>query len=254
MLTRFLSLNFLLLSFCTLFLSSCGEFNNPSYEIAVDPFSICSDFNGQNNNVLGFSTELLNIVSRNEKLSLSLLYTNGDSLFSGLDSNTYQGVLSSLQPYNFNRQQYDFSEIYLPTGPVLVLPTSSPYRSLEDIQGKQIAVLANSPAILLLENYPKILISICNSTGDLINKLQSGQVVGALLPLLIAKNYTEEAFKTQFTVASPPLTNEGLRLITKKNKNPLLLKKFNKELDAMKKNGKDELLLSKWKLSAPRAS
>lgn len=254
MLTRFFISPFLLLSTCILFLSGCGEPKNDVYEIALDPLWVASNFKEKDNNVLGFSTELLRIISRDEKISFSLLYTNWDSLFSGLNTNTYQAVLSSLHPYNFNLQKYDFSELYLPIGPVLVLPVSSPYHSLQEIQEKQVAVLENSPSVLLLESYPNILISICSSTADIINKLQSGQVVGALLPLLTARSYTRGSLKTQFTIASPPLNDEGLRLITKKTQKPLLIKKFNKGLENMKKNGKYELLLAEWELNAPLSS
>ncbi|MES2200000.1 MAG: transporter substrate-binding domain-containing protein [Chlamydiota bacterium] len=254
MLTRFFFFPFLLLSSCILFLSSCGEIKNDTYEIALDPFWASSEFKDKDNNVLGFSTELLRMISRDEKMSFSLLSTNWDSLFPGLDANLYQAILSSLYPYNFNLQRYDFSKLYLPTGPVLILPVSSPYHSLNEINGKQVAVLENSPAVLLLENYPKISISTCGSVADIINKLQSGQVVGALLPLLTARGYTRGAFKTQFTIASPPLNDEGLRLITKKNAKPLLIKKFNKGLDNMKKDGRYESLLAEWDLNLPPPS
>ena len=105
MLTRFFFFPFLLLSSCILFLSSCGESKNDVYEIALDPLWGFSDFKEKDNNVLGFSTELLRIVSRDEKMSFSILYTNWNSLFSGLNSNTYPAVLSSLHPYNFNLQK-----------------------------------------------------------------------------------------------------------------------------------------------------
>ncbi len=254
MFTRFFFFPFLILSSFILFLSGCGESRNDVYEIALDPLWGFSDFKEKDNNVLGFSTELLRIISRDEKISFSILSTNWDSLFSGLDSNSYQAVLSSLHPYNFNLQKYDFSQLYLSIGPVLVLPIKSAYHSLQEIQGKQVAVLENSPAVLILESYPNISISPCSSIAEVINKLQSGQVVGALLPLLTARGYTRGVFKAQFTIASPPLNDEGLRLITKKNQKPLLIKKFNKALDKMKKDGRYDLLLSEWELNTPTSS
>lgn len=253
MLTRFFLSCFLLFG-CILCLTSCGKKKNDVYEIALDPLWYPLNFQDKDNNVLGFSTELLRILSKEEKIFFSLLYGNWDSLLSGLNSNNYQAVLTSLYPYNFNLQQYDFSNLYLPTGPVLVLPIHSPYHSLKEIQGKQIAALSNSSSILLLESHPKILISACDSIGDIINQLQSGQVVGALLPHLIARSYTTGAFQSQFIIASLPLNNEGLRLVTKKNKNPLLIKRFNQGLDKLKKDGRYEALLVDWKLNAPLAS
>jgi polar amino acid transport system substrate-binding protein len=254
MLTQFFRFPFLLLTGFILFLNSCGEFQKKVYEIALDPLFIDSDFKNNDNNVLGFSTELLRAVSKESNTPFSILYTSWEGLLSGLDADKYPGILSSLPPYTFNCVRYDFSELYLPSGPVLILPLGSPYHTLKDIKNKQIAVLANSPGVLILEAYPNISILSCESEGDIINQLQSGQASGALLPLLSARSYTRGSFKGQFAIASHPLNNEGLRLITKKKQNTTLIRKFNKVLKQMKKDGRYEKLLEEWKLNAPPSS
>lgn len=248
MLARFFLCPIFLILACFFSLSGCDGKKSPGYQIGIDPMWYPVDFGNLNNNVLGFSTEMLKTISRYEHIDFSVLYTNWDSLLQGLSAEKYEGALSSLHPYSFNLNVYDFSDSYLPLGPVLVVPTSSSYTSLSEIHKKPVAALAQSSSILLLDTYPDIFIYSSNSVPEVINQLQSGQVVGALLPFLTAKAYTQGSFQSQLKIVTAPLNDEGLRLITLKNKNPLLIKKFNKGLEKMKKDGNYDLLLTDWKL------
>jgi len=49
-------------------------------------------------------------------------------------------------------------------------------------------------------------------------------------------------------VGSLPLTNEGLRLITARNKNGSLIKAFNQEIHRLKQSGEYQKMLDKWGL------
>lgn len=248
MFTRFFVIPALLFSFCTFFLTGCGDNNNGSYKIGVDPLWYPLDFKGQENNVMGFSSELLTEISKDEKLYLSLLNTNWDSLFQGLRAGTYDAILSSLPPYNFNLKQYEFSDLYLPLGPVLILPSSSKFNSLEKMNGLDVGVIAGSSSTLILETYPGIQIQTYGSAAALINDLLMGYIDGALLPILIAESFTRGSFTDSIQIVSKPLNNEGLRVLTLKGKSPKLLKYFNKGLEHLEKTDKYDKLLKKWQL------
>jgi len=251
MLRRFFAL---LLSISILLLIGCGKNTPPkpsAYQIGLDPSWYPINLTGKDNNILGFSTELMKTICAEENTTFSMIYTAWDSLLDGLAAGKYQGALSSLYPYNFNLQKFDFSDVYLPLGPVLLAAAGSPYHSLDDLQGKPVAVLSGSPSVLLLESKPQIFITPCNSVAEVINLLQSGQVTGALLPVVVAESYTGGSLQNKFVIVSPPLTDEGLRLLTMKNKNGALIKKFNKGLAKMKKTGTYNALLSEWKLTSP---
>ncbi len=237
--------------FCSLFfLWGCGSSSSSSnYEIAIDPSWAPLNFQERQNNVLGFTTELLTQVSRQEKISVSLLNTNWDSLFEGLNDQKYQAVLSSLYPYNFNLDLYSFSEPFLELGPVLIVPMEASDRSLEALSGKAIGAIAGSPEILLLEKDPTLLIRTYATVPEALNDLVSGSIQGAILPALTASAYVNHLYFRKLMIVSGPLNEEALRLITLKGTSPELIEKFNKALDHMKKNGDYEKLLSKWNLA-----
>jgi polar amino acid transport system substrate-binding protein len=104
---------------------------------------------------------------------------------------------------------------------------------------------------LLLESNPGIFISPCESIAEVIDLLQSGGAQGALLPLLTAQAYTEGSLRNTFMIVSPPLNDEGIRLITLKDENPKLIKDFNKGLEKLRKTGFYDQNLSKWNLIQP---
>lgn len=240
---------FVFFSFLLLF--GCGS--NPSgskYEIAIDPSWYPLNLGEREKSIVGFSTELLTEIANQEDLSFSLLQTNWDSLFEGLQKEKYDAILSSLYPYNFNENLYSFSAPFLKTGPVLVLPIDSSHKSLKDLSSKAIGALEGSPEILLLEKDPTLLIRTYENVPTTLNALVAGQIEAAILPILLAETYVENLYGKKLKIESKnPLTDEGLRLITLKGKKPKLIKQFNKALHHLEKNGEHEKLLSKWNLS-----
>jgi polar amino acid transport system substrate-binding protein len=238
----------LLFSLAACLFVGCDKINNGSYYVAVDPLWYPLNFKQKENNVMGFSAELLTEISKKEHLSISMVSTNWDSLFQGLKTNSYQAVLSSLYPYNFNLDDYDFSDLYLPIGPVLILPTQAKYKSLKEIKGKEVGALIGSPSITILEAYPEILIKTYDTAAALINDLLVGHIEGGLLPILTAETFTQGSFTEELRIASKPLNQEGLRLITPKGKSPKLIALFNRCLKKFKKNDTYEKLLTKWQL------
>ena len=254
MLTRFFLFSLTFLCTCTLSLTGCGKKNNGTYKIAFDPLWYPLDFKEKNSHVIGFSTELLSDVAKEESLYLSLLNTNWDSLLQGLQDNHYQAILSSLYPYNFNLSQYDFSDVYLATGPVLLLPFSSTLQSLSDMESKEIGVLSGSSALLITKLYPSIYVRTYEKDAQIINDLLIGRIDGALLPILNAQTFVQGAFAKQLKIATNPLNEEGLRLLTLKGKFPDFIKRFNKALHTMEKNGQLLKLLEEWNLAATKGA
>lgn len=233
---------------CLLFiLWGCGSSQKP-YKIAVDPSWYPLNFEERQNNILGFTNELLLAISSERDLPISLLQVNWDTLFEGLQKKEYPAILSSLYPYNFNEDIYSFSEIFLHIGPVIIVPKGSVAHSLKQLEGFEVGVLAGSSDILLLEKYPNILIRTYESIPTTLNDLLSGNIQAAILPILPASAFIQNLYYKSLTISSKPLTEQGLRLITLKNENPALIKAFNKALDHLKNSGEYDLLLQKWNL------
>lgn len=237
--------------FSLLLLASCScgsDHRNGTYTIAADISWYGTDFMGQQNNVTGFSRDLLKEIGKNKKMKLSFLASNADVLLTDLKENRYNGALTALYPYIFNLSTFDFSKPYLLTGPVLVLPVSSTLTALDQLGGKEIAVLAGSNADLVVEKNPGILIRPYDSIPQALNDIIAGAVDGAVVDVIIASSYSQNLFEGQLKIASPPLNEQGLRLIASNSRAQPLINAFNQGLDELKKSGAYETLLKKWSL------
>jgi polar amino acid transport system substrate-binding protein len=241
------------LLFCV-WLSACSSGSSKmERRIGVDASWFPLGIAGRENNVTGFSTELLKEIGKVEKISITKVTVNWDNLIEGLQQHKYEAILSSIPPYTFNQQVYDFSELYLATGPVLVVPIKSAFESLGKLTGKEIGVVPDSKGAIVLEKYPAILIRSYDSVPQALNAIVHGALDGALVDALSAAAYCQDLYQNQLKIVTPPLTAEGLRLLTMHGQASDLLLYFNRGLDKLKASKTYDKLLAKWNLGISNA-
>lgn len=227
-------------------LCCCGN-KNHSQKVAIDPTWYPLGIEARNTDLMSFSTELLQKISASQKISLITITTDRYYLLNDVLQGKYEAALSSFPPYNFNKDRFDFSESYLLLGPVIVAGSSSNISSIKQLKGKAVGVLSNTNA-LLIESVPEVLIHQYTSKAQALADVNSGLLDAALIDILSAYAYCEDLYQGKLKVASSPLTNEALRLITARNKNNSLIKTFNKGLRQLQQSGEYQKMLSKWDL------
>jgi polar amino acid transport system substrate-binding protein len=203
---------------------------------------------GQENNTTAFSTELLTEIGRIQKIPFVKVSVNWDDLMEGLQKERYEAILSSMPPYIFNQKQFDFSTLYLPLGPVLVVRNDSSIRSIDTLDGKEIAVISGSSGAIILEKSAGVLIRYYNSVPEALNALVHETIDGAIIDILSAVAYCRDLYQEKLKIATAPLNEEGMRLITKHGAAPDLIKGFDAGLMKLQKNGDYDKLLDKWHL------
>ena len=250
MLKHFLSILIVVVSALSLTACSC-TMKKKEQRVGVDPSWYPLDLPQRYPNITAFSTDILKGIGKIEHIPFIKVTMSWDNLMSGLKKGEYEAILSSMPPYIFNEKIFDFSQVYLPLGPVLVVPANSPITSIKGLDGKRIATLPDTEGALILETQPNILIipydSIPNALADIVNET----IDGALIDILTASAYCEDIYHGQLKVATPPLNDAGLRLITLHNQDPTLITSFNKGLTQLKRSGEYDKLLSKWGLLSP---
>lgn len=228
--------------------SCSSQKKGATYEIGIDPSWYPLPLAGQERNVFAFLIELLVEIAQNQGIELSVGIANWDNLLDGLEKNQYAAALSSLRPYVFNQDLFSFSSLTLQTGPVLVVREESPIKGIYDLYGKEISVVEGSPSIGLLQTAPGVILKRVESPSLALLAVDTNVVSGAIVPALLAESYIRDLYLGQLRVASPPLNDEGLRLITRKGINPELLKKFDQGLAWAKETGLYADLQKKWRL------
>ncbi|NGX37747.1 MAG: Arginine-binding extracellular protein ArtP [Chlamydiae bacterium] len=239
--------------FCFLLLFalfSCDGKRTPStYEIGIDPSWYPLQVPGQEKNILAFSIELLTTIAKKEDLQLAVMQRNWDNLLWGLRAEKYPAALSTMRPYTFYQKEYSFSQAYLMTGPVLVVPKNAKAKNIDDMQGKEMGVVRGSSAALLLQTVPGVMLQGYDSIATTLEALDQQQVDGAVIEVLMAQDYVRNLYADTLKVVGLPMSDEGLRLVSLFHYAPQLMERFDKGLMKMKKSGEYDNLLTKWGLS-----
>jgi ABC-type amino acid transport substrate-binding protein len=242
---------------CGLFLiflsfSSCNKgTSKQGSRVGVDSSWYPLQLGPRENNVTAFSTELLAEIGRVEHIPFVKVNVNWNDLMEGLQKNKYEAILTSMPPYIFNEKMFNFSDIYLYLGPVLVVPCDSNIDSLDMVSNKEIAVVSGSSNDLILQKVPGVLIRYYDTIPQALNDILTQTVDGAVIDVLSAVAYCNDLYQGQLKIVTPPLTDEGLRLITKHGAHPALIKGFNQGLAKLKKEGVYQKILAKWGLQEP---
>ena len=218
-----------------------------SYIIGQDERWTTIDVMNKERELAAFNIELLTAIAQEEKMRLTLKPTAGNLLQGRLLNHELDGITSNLEPTMMNQITYLFSEPYFPTGPVLIISAKEKLKGWNENADKIVAVQAKSPAILNLEQDPTIRIRLYDNILRALADLDDQKIDGAVFPALPAYVYTNTFYEGKLKVATAPLNNEGLRLVTLKNeKGEELIKSFNQGLQKIKENGIYQDLLTEW--------
>jgi polar amino acid transport system substrate-binding protein len=235
---------------CLFLLAGCG---NPSSgynaKVALDPTWQTLEIPGRENNVTVFSLELLEAIGAKEKISIGVYEKSWDNLMLGLQSGDYTAICTSMEPYLFYEKTYIFSDVYLTTGPVLVTSVHASWSSLEELNGREVAIL-HTP-LSLLEKYPNIIQRPYDSVQQAFDDIKDGLIDAALVNRLTAEAFVQDLYSGQLKISSPPLTPEGLRLMGLTKNSKKFIETFNKGLSLLKADGTYQKISQKWGLSEP---
>ncbi len=205
---------------------------------------------GRESALTAFSCELIEAIGVEEKLKIEIVRRSWSNLTLGLREGDYQAICSSMQPYLFYEKLYLFSDLYLATGPVLVIPIGTSYHTLSEMKGRLVGVLRNSSDALLLEKYPDIIQRTYDSIQQALDDTQQGVIDGMIIDILTAEAFVNDLYQGQLKISTPPLTSEGVRLIALHGTRPDLIQRFNRGLSRLKSNGTYKKLTEKWGLSS----
>lgn len=216
-------------------------------QIGFDPNWYPINFGAQTAYVNGYTEDLLLTMAGYSGMEFELISANWDTLFKGLKEKKYDAVLCSLPPYIFNEALYAFSKNFLDTGPVLVVAVDAVKIDLKKMNGDVIGVIANDPAVLLIDKYPTIVTQSYSSIPELLDAVQSGAIEGAIVDRIFAIDYVSDLYAGKLKIVGEPLNRAGLHLVAPKEKKRLV-DLFDNHLKSLMKQKKIERLQKKWGL------
>jgi len=227
---------------------SCSQNRRGGLRIGVDPTFSPLNFEELQPYVNGYVGDLLLEVASFSGMEFEKVTANWDSLLEGMNNGTYDVILSSMPPYNFNLAKYEFSESFLDLGPVLVVPSNANYSDLKALSGELVGVIVGDPAVLVIEKYPEVIIRGYNTTPELLNAVANGDIEAAVLDRLPALNFVRDLYAGRLKIGTEPLADVGLHTVALKGEAGKFTRLFNHALEQMKKKKTLESLQKKWNL------
>lgn len=241
---------FFLLFFFTAIFASCQSqpATTDSYRIAYDPSWYPLNIMGKQDELDGFTKDLLKTIAASENLNIEQITLGGNLLYRLLEDGKIDAVLSGLELNDITIAKYSFSEPFLMIGPVLVVRQDSQIDKLADMQEKIIGVIGSTHDDLIAQKIPNIIIKRYERPAMALEDLAAGNLDGLLLAVLEAQSFITDLYANQLKIVTPVLTDQALRLATKKNQLPALITSFNAGLHKMLEKHIYEQLLLKWDL------
>lgn len=210
------------------------------------------DLGGKEQNMVGFTNDLLEEISRVEKIHLEIFDVSSKSLIFGLERGNWDAALSSIPMEVFNKQKYEFSRPFYILGQVMLVTPDSTIRSFDDINGKIIGILKEQsldPSIsskdAIFTPYPRI--------SRAVEDLSVNRIDAVILDFVSAQRYLGGTLSKKIKIVTAPSLEDSLRLIAKKGINgAYIINHFDAGFEKLVKDGTYDKLLVKWSLAAPQ--
>lgn len=219
------------------------------YRIARDPTWYPLDLMGKERNMLAFTNELLSDIASDEHIQFNLFSASRDELFDGLNRGEYDAIITNIDPNPMLEAKNEFSDPFYLTGPVIVVQKNSDIRSFEDLGGEMVGIKSGSPIVFRIRDYPTILFRTYSNIREALDHLVDDEIDAVIMDSLPAYANKESFYTDKLKIVGGTLTDEGLRLITKKDASSTeLISAFNSGLKRSLQDGTYRALIKKWGL------
>lgn len=213
---------------------------------------------GRERSLVAFTNDLMAEISSDNNINFKWIETNPNYLINGLDNHQYDFILTSMRPNIVNQEKYDFSEPIFDLGPVLIVREDSQFTSLKEMKSRPIGIpyglstnfnAVRTPGINV---YDLSLVYYTNMNKAL-EDLQNDQIDGVIMTAIPAYAITEGLFAGRLKVVTPPLNDEGLRIVALKSSSfNDIIDIINDGVNLMRQDGTYGQLIHKWNLIDPQ--
>jgi polar amino acid transport system substrate-binding protein len=217
--------------------------------IATDASFPPMEYVDKDKKLVGFDIDMMNAIAAAMGFTVEYKNTAWDGIFAGLESGSYDAILSSVTITDERKQKYDFSDPYVNAGQaVVVRANEAKIASEKDLPSKKVgAQIGTTGAIAVkaisgatLKEYDTIDLALL----DLLNSNLDAVVVDT--PVAADYVLASDQFKGKLKIVGKPFTDEYYGLCVRKGQMKDLLTAFNDGLKKVKADGSYDKAYAKW--------
>ena len=208
------------------------------------------EFVDENANLVGFDIDLVNAIAEAAGFEAKFEVVAWDGIFAGLANGQYDAIVSSVTITDERKERFDFTNPYLQSGQILVVPVASPdSTSLASLDGQRVGAQTGTAGAFEIEKLPNVQLAEYPEIGLALNDMVNGNLAGAVLDLPVAADYALQNadFAGKIKIVGSVMTAENLGIVVAKGDSELLAL-LNDGLAKITASGLLEQLKEKWSL------
>ncbi|HZU94510.1 MAG TPA: amino acid ABC transporter substrate-binding protein/permease [Microbacterium sp.] len=217
------------------------------YIIGTDTTFAPFEFTNSDGELVGIDMDLLRAIAKDQGFEVEIRQLGFDAAVQALQSNQVDAVMAGMSITDERKKTFDFSDPYFTSGIQLGVLDASDIQSLDDLDGKTVAVKTGTQGQTFAEeNQDKYGFKVTpyQDTTDMVDAVKAGQAVGYFedFPVLAYGIQQGSGFRL---VGEPELGGE-YGFAVNKGQNPELVEMFNEGLANLKASGDYEKIVDTY--------
>ncbi|SEU10055.1 glutamine transport system substrate-binding protein [Salinibacillus kushneri] len=229
---------------------SSGEEGNSEeesnhYIVATEPnFHPFEFMNTETGKMEGFDIDLMNAIAEEAGFTVEFETMEFDGVLGGMRTGKYPLAISGISITDERKEEIDFSDKYLDSGLILVVPEDSDIQSIDDVDGLKVGAQTGATSEIYLNENTDAEVSAFPEIVTAYQDLQQGRLDAVLYDLPNAQYYIKENPDAGLKTVGDLLQGEPYGIAFPKGSD--LVEPVNEALAALKENGKYEEIYKKW--------
>ncbi|MFJ4172940.1 amino acid ABC transporter substrate-binding protein/permease [Microbacterium sp. NPDC089696] len=224
--------------------AATADTTGETYVIGTDTTFAPFEFTSPEGDLVGIDMDLLRAIAKDQGFEVEIRQLGFDAAVQALQANQVDAVMAGMSITDERKQTFDFSDPYFTSGIQLGVLDSSDIQSLDDLDGKAVAVKTGTQGQTFAEENQDeygFRITPYQDTTDMVDAVKAGQAVGYFedFPVLAYGIQQGSGFRL---VGEPELGGE-YGFAVNKGMNPELIEMFNAGLKNLQDSGEyDEIV------------
>ncbi|PCE13479.1 glutamine ABC transporter permease [Microbacterium sp. SZ1] len=227
--------------------AATADTTGETYVIGTDTTFAPFEFTDPNGDLVGIDMDLLRAIAEDQGFEVEIRQLGFDAAVQALQANQVDAVMAGMSITDERKQTFDFSDPYFTSGIQLGVLDSSDIQSLDDLDGKAVAVKTGTQGQTFAEENQDeygFRITPYQDTTDMVDAVKAGQAVGYFedFPVLAYGIQQGSGFRL---VGEPELGGE-YGFAVNKGQNPELIEMFNAGLKNLQDSGEYDEIVDRY--------
>lgn len=241
----------ILLMVAVLAVTGCGSQKADDHIVKVGTNAEFPPFEKMEGNgeITGFDAELIQAIAKAENMQLDFKHYGWDSMLNGVARNQIDAGIAAITITDERKRMFDFTKPYFEAKQVILVPKSSPVKSLKDLQGKKIGVQSATTGEKVVQKaFGKTYSGLkrYDVVSSAIDDLKWNRLNAVMVDEAVNQEYIKRLGEEKYRIIEDPSIPKEYYGIIVKRGNRELLNKLNAGLKKIREDGTYDQIYNKY--------